>query len=195
MPVLGSPLNDNGHRWEYSNSELPRCTRCHAFEYQSRAFPCPVSPHSIPEDFPLRSRRRRALEKRLERRRVRLDDLRTFPDYFTCSACKRPTREAPAGLALGIRTRWRWVDDQRGPITLSDGRIISITETADVCSGPCFSVIMTDARWLPVTDERRVELAERDEPLLDALGELVFVYGGEQTLANVERVLAARRAP
>ena len=85
-----------------------------------------------------------ALEKRLERRRVKLDDLRTFPVYLTCSVCKRPTREAPAGLALGIRTRWRWVDGQNGPITVPGGRIISVTETADVCSGACFDAILTD---------------------------------------------------
>jgi len=105
MPILGSLVNDNGHRWDLPISELPRCTRCFAFEYQCRAFRCPVPLARIPEDFAPRSRRRRALEKRLERRRVKLDDLRTFPDYFTCSACKRPTREAPAGLALGIRTQ------------------------------------------------------------------------------------------
>lgn len=184
--------NDRGHRWDHG--ELSRCTRCHAFEYKRGELYCPVPLARIPEDFPPRSRRRRALEKRLERRRVKLDDLRTFPVYLTCSVCRRPTREAPAGLALGIRTRWRWVDGQNGPIALPGGRIISVTETADVCSGACFDAILTDAQWLPCTDERRAELGEREEPLLAVLGELVFVYGGAQTVANVERVIAARRA-
>jgi len=195
MPPLSQWFHeDRGHRWECPHSELPRCTRCFAFEYQRGELYCPVPLARIPDDFAPRSRRRRALEKRLERRRVKLDDLRTFPDYFTCSACKRPTREAPAGLALGIRTRWRWIDGAGRQITLPGGRIVSVTETADVCSGTCLDAILTDAQWLPATDERRVELGEREVPLLPVLGELVVVYGGAQTQENAERVLRERVA-
>ena len=98
----------------------------------------------------------------------------------------------PTGLALGIRTRWRWIDGAGRQITLPGGRIVSVTETADVCSGTCFTALLTDAQWLPVTDERRAELGEREVPLLPVLGELVFVYGGAQTQENAERVLRER---
>jgi len=193
MPPLSQWFyEDRGHRWEWPLSELPRCTRCFAFEYQRGELYCPVPLARIPDDFAPRSRRRRALEKRLERRRVKLDDLRTFPDYVTCSACKRPTREAPAGLALGICTRTRWIDGADGPITMPNGRIISIKESADVCSGTCFDAIVADVRWEAASVERLAELAELPH-LLVARGEIVCVWGGVQTHENVERVLAATR--
>lgn len=175
-----------GHEWLHSGASLWECRLCFALSYGGTgAIVCPAGDMSRYRPFlPVRNRRRRAQEAR-ERRGMSLS-LRHLPTYVICSACKRLLRDAPAGLALGIRTRVRWLDGMDGPIKTPNGRILSIRETPDVCSGECFDAVLADDRYL---------VRERDDDglavgsLLPVRGELVFVYGGAQTQKNVERVL------
>jgi len=183
---------DRGHEWVHHIGAAQRCRLCFALSYGGTgAIDCPAGDMSRYRPFlPVRNRRRRAQEA--QAKCGTSFSLRHLPTYVICSACKRLLRDAPAGLALGIRTRVRWLDGADGPVTLPNGRILSIRETPDVCSGECFDVVLADERYL---------VRERDDDglavgnLLPVRGELVFVYGGAQTQENVERVLRERATP